>query len=149
MSQFTKNNKAYHDFFIEETVSAGIVLLGTEVKAIISGKANLQGSFVEIDKGEAWLHSMHIGQYDVSSKHNPHDETRKRKLLLTKKQIRDLNTQIQMKGYTLIPLSMETGINSRQNKIKVTIGVAKGKCNYDKRQSIKEKDIKREMSKFK
>ena len=136
------NRKARHDYFIEEEYEAGLVLTGTEIKSIRNGKANLKDSYAIIKNGEAFILNMHISKYDEGNQFN-HDETRTRKLLLNKKEIYKMRDAIEREGYTLIPLK----VYFKGNYAKVAIGVAKGKHNYDKRESLKEKDMKREIEK--
>ncbi len=136
------NRKARYDYAIEETYEAGIVLTGTEIKSIRNGKINIADSYAIIKKGEMYLLNTHISLYEEGNIFN-HEETRTRKLLLHKKEISKLNQRIELEGYTLVPLK----VYFVKNKIKVLIGVAKGKKNYDKRQTIKKRDTEREMAK--
>ena len=136
------NRKAKFDYEIEETIEAGIVLTGTEIKSIRQGRANLKDSYAIIKKNEVFLLGMHISPYKEGNQFN-HDELRTRKLLLHKKEILKLNNKITLDGYSLIPIKLYF----KKNKAKILLGVAKGKKLYDKRQSIKEKDIKRENQK--
>ena len=136
------NRKARHDYFIEEEYEAGLVLTGTEIKSIRNGKANIKDSYAIIKNGEAYILNMHISKYDEGNIFN-HDETRTRKLLLNKKEIYKMRDAIEQDGYTLIPLK----VYFKGNYAKVAIGIAKGKHNYDKRESLKEKDMKREIEK--
>ena len=136
------NRKAKHDYFIEDEYEAGIVLTGTEIKSIRNGKANIKDSYAIIKNGEAYILNMHISKYDEGNIFN-HEETRTRKLLLNKREIYKMRDAIEKAGYTLVPLK----IYFKGNYAKVLIGVAKGKHNYDKRESLKEKDIKREIEK--
>lgn len=135
-----KNKKAYFDYFIEEEIEAGIVLKGTEIKSIREGLANLKDCYAVIRNNEVFLLNMYIGKYTDASIFN-HEERRTRKLLLNKKEILKLRDKIEISGYTLVPIKLYF----KNNKAKILIGVGKGKKNYDKRESIKEKDIKREM----
>lgn len=135
-----KNRKAYHDYQIDEKYEAGIVLQGTEVKSLRDGKANFTDSFAFIQNGEVWLREFHISPYKFGSFSN-HDPRRQRKLLLSKKEIRELDKFVQQKSYTLIPLKLYF----KHGYAKVLIGVARGKKKFDKRESIKEKDTKRDM----
>ena len=137
-----KNKKAYFDYFIEEEIEAGIVLKGTEIKSIRDGKANIKDCYAIIKNNEVFLLNMYIDKYDDASIFN-HDERRTRKLLLNKKEILKLRDKVEISGYTLVPIKLYL----KNNKVKILIGVAKGKKNYDKRESIKEKDIKREIDK--
>lgn len=134
------NRKARHEFFIEDTIEAGIVLTGTEVKSIRQSKVNIKESFASIDDGEAYVNGMHISPYDHGNIHNV-DPIRKRKLLLHRKEIRKLIGEIKQKGYTLVPLS----VYLKDGKVKVEIAIAKGKRNYDKRDTIAKKDAERRM----
>lgn len=139
----TQNRKAFHDYFIEETIEAGIVLTGTEVKSLRAGKANLKDSYARIKDGEIFLLNTHISLYAKADGFNQPAPERTRKLLLHKKEIVRLLGKTKEKGYTLIP----TKIYFKDGKAKVELGLAKGKTSYDKRESIKEKDVKREMAK--
>ena len=135
------NRKARHDYFILDTVEAGLVLKGTEVKSLRSGNANLQDSHAVIKNGEVWLLGMHIGPYEHGSYLN-HEPRRTRKLLLSKREIRRLLTKVQEKGLTLIPLS----IYFKGPFAKVELAVAAGKKSYDKREAIKQRDAKRDIA---
>lgn len=137
-----QNKKAYHDYSIEETVEAGIQLLGTEVKSLRDGKANLKDSYVLIKDMEAFLFSCHISPYSHGNILN-HEPLRTRKLLLHKKEVERLKGKMQAKGYTLIPLK----IYFKGSYAKVEIGLAKGKREYEKRESIKEREAKRDIEK--
>ena len=134
------NRKAYHDYFIEETHEAGMSLLGTEVKSLREGKANLKDSYVAIKNNEAYLFNCHISPYSHGNIQN-HDPSRTRKLLLHRKEINRLWGNISLKGYTLVPLK----IYFKKGKAKVEIGLAKGKRQYEKRATIREKEAKREI----
>ena len=134
------NKKARHEFFIEDTLEAGIVLKGTEVKSIRQGKVNIKEAFANIQNGEIFLNGMHISPYEQGNIYNV-DPLRKRKLLLHKRQIRKLISETKLKGLTLVPLS----IYLKDGKVKVEIAVAKGKKLYDKRQTIATKDAERRM----
>ena len=135
-----KNKKATYDYFIEEEIEAGIVLKGTEIKSIRNGLANLKDCYAIIKNGEVFLLNMFISKYENGSIFN-HDERRTRKLLLNKREILKLRDKVEISGYTLIPIKLYF----KNNKAKILLGIAKGKKNYDKRESIKEKDIKREI----
>jgi SsrA-binding protein len=135
-----QNKKATHDYFIEETYEAGIVLQGTEIKSIRAGKANLKDSYVRIQNGEAALFGLHISPYEQGNRFN-HDPLRTRKLLLHKKEINKLYGEVKEEGYALIPLKLYL----KNGFCKVLIGLAKGKKNYDKRHSLKEKEAKRDI----
>lgn len=137
------NRKAYHDYFIQETFEAGIVLLGTEVKSLRDGKANLKDSHVVIKGDEAFLLNCHISPYTHGNLQN-HDPLRTRKLLLHKREINKLWGALSQQGLTLIPLK----IYFKKGKAKVEIGLAKGKRKYEKREAIKEKEADREMQRY-
>lgn len=137
-----KNPTAYHNYSIESTLEAGIVLTGTEIKSIKNGQANLKDSYAIIKNSEIFLLNMHISHYEQGNIFN-HDETRTRKLLLHKKEILKLNDKISMLGYTLVPLKLYF----KKNRAKILVGIAKGKKNYDKREAIKKKDIQRDIEK--
>lgn len=134
------NRKARHEFFIEDTIEAGIVLKGVEVKSIRQGKVNLKESYGVIDRGEVYLYGCHISPYEQGNIQNV-DPLRKRKLLLHKREIRRLEEAVNLKGLTLIPLSMYL----KDGKIKVELATAKGKKLYDKRRDIAERDAKRRI----
>jgi SsrA-binding protein len=135
------NKKAYHNYFIEEKFEAGMVLTGTEVKSLRVGKANLNDSFAIVKNGEAFLNNLHISPYDFGNREN-HDPDRMRKLLLHKKEIARLFGKIREQGYSVVPLRLYF----KSGMVKVEIGLAKGKKLYDKREDMKQKDQKREMS---
>lgn len=137
-----QNRKAYHDYSIEETIEAGIQLLGTEVKSLRDGKANLKDSYVLIKDSEVILLNCHISPYSHGNILN-HDPLRTRKLLLHRKEIERLRGKMQQKGYTLIPLK----IYFKGPYAKVEIGLAKGKRQYEKRETIKEREAKRAIEK--
>jgi SsrA-binding protein len=132
------NRKAKFDYFIESEIEAGIVLQGTEIKSLRKGSADLKDTYVRIKNDEAFIINMYIAKYDEGNIFN-HDERRERKLLLHKKEIKKLAELSTKDGYTLIPIKAYL----KKNIIKISIGVCKGKKNYDKREAIKEKDIKR------
>lgn len=135
-----QNRKAFHDYHVEETYEAGIVLQGTEIKSLRAGRANLKDSFARVEKGEVWLHNMHISPYEQGNRYN-HDPLRSRKLLLHKREINKLIGVSKETGYTLVPLK----IYLKNGFAKVLLGVAKGKKNYDKREDLKRKEAKREI----
>lgn len=137
-----KNRKANFDYEIIDTIEAGMVLKGTEIKSLRNGKANLKDSYAIIKNNEAFLLNMHISPYDYGNIFN-HEETRTRKLLLHKKEILKLNDKIRLDGFTLVPLK----VYLVKNKAKVLIGIAKGKKTYDKRETIKKRDLDRELKK--
>lgn len=136
------NRKVHHDYFIDEIYEAGIVLTGTEIKSIRNGNCNIRDCYCIIRNGEIYLLNMYIGPYKEGNIFN-HEETRDRKLLLHKKEIVKLEKFIEMKGYTLIPIKLYF----KNNRLKVSFGVCRGKKNYDKRETIKERDIQRAVSK--
>ena len=139
-----KNRSAYHEYFIDTKYEAGMVLLGTEVKSIRAGKVSFNDSYCLIHKGEIWIKSLHIAEYSHGNLNN-HDPVRDRKLLLQKREITKIEGKLKEKGYTLIPLRMY--INEK-NLVKIEIGLARGKKLHDKRESIKQKDVEREMKRF-
>ncbi len=134
------NRRARHDYFIEETYEAGIVLQGTEIKSIRAGRVNLKDSFARIHNGEAFVHNMHISPYEQGNRFN-HDPTRTRKLLLHKNEINKLIGYTQQKGYALVPLKLYI----KNGFAKLLIGVGKGKKQHDKREDLKQKAAKREV----
>lgn len=142
MKVVCQNRKAYHDYSIEETLEAGIQLLGTEVKSLRDGKANLKDSYVLIKEPEVFLFNCHISPYSHGNILN-HEPLRTRKLLLNRKEIERLRGKMQQKGYTLIPLK----IYFKGPFAKVEIGLAKGKRQYEKRETIKEREAKRDIEK--
>ncbi|MDQ0221852.1 SsrA-binding protein SmpB [Streptococcus moroccensis] len=142
-----QNKKARHDYTIVDTVEAGIVLTGTEIKSVRAARINLKDGFAQIKKGEAWLVNVHIAPYEEGNIWNQ-DPTRTRKLLLRKKQIAQLEGEVKGTGMTLVPLK----VYLKDGYAKVLIGLAKGKHDYDKRESIKrreqDRDIKRQIKNF-
>ena len=136
------NRKARYDYIIEDEYEAGIVLTGTEIKSIRQGKANIKDSYAIIRNEEIYLLNTHISAYEKGNIFN-HEENRTRKLIMHKKEIKKLNNKLILEGYTLIPLK----IYFVRGKAKILIGLCKGKKNYDKRETIKERDINREMQK--
>jgi len=136
------NRQARHDYFVLEEIEAGIELKGTEVKSIRNGNANIKDSYAIIKNHEVKLLNMYIKHYEQGNIFN-HNETRTRNLLLHKKEILKLNDHVQLEGCTLIPLK----VYFKKNKVKVLIGLCKGKKNYDKRETMKERDIKRNIDK--
>lgn len=137
-----KNRRATFDYAIAETYTAGIVLTGTEIKSIRQGKASLVDTFCYINNGEVWVKNMYIAEYFYGT-YNNHSERRDRKLLLTRKEIHALNRETSSPGFTIVPLRL---FISERGYAKLVIGVARGKKEYDKRQSIKERDDKRELA---
>jgi len=134
-----KNKKAYFDYFIEETYESGIELKGTEIKAIRNGSVDIKDSYVKFKDNEAFVINSFIDRYEEGNQFN-HEERRSRKLLLHKKEILKLQDQVAKEGYNVVPLKMYF----KKNKVKLLIGLAKGKKLYDKRESIKERDLKKE-----
>lgn len=134
------NRKARHEYFIEDTIEAGLVLTGTEVKSIRQGKINVKESYASIEGGEVFINNMHISPYEQGNIYNV-DPIRKRKLLLHKREIRKLAGAITQKGYTLVPLS----VYIKDGLVKVELATARGKKLYDKREDIAKKDAERRM----
>lgn len=139
-----KNRSAFHEYFFDNKYVAGIVLTGTEVKSLRDGKASFNDSYCIIHKGEIWLKSLHIAEYSHGTVNN-HDPVRDRKLLLEKREIRKIEAKLKEKGYTLIPLLI---FFNEKNLVKVEIGLGKGKKLHDKRETIKKRDVEREMKRF-
>ena len=136
------NKKAFHDFFIDETYEAGIALHGTEVKSMRMGKCSIKESFIRIENGEVFVYGMHVSPYEKGNIFNK-DPLRVKKLLLHKYEINKLLGKIKEKGYTLVPLQ----VYFKEGKVKVEIGLARGKKLYDKRADIAKKDQRREAEK--
>jgi len=136
-----QNRKARHDYHIEDTYEAGLVLMGTEVKSLRAGHANLVDGFVDIEKDEVWLHSVHIPEYSNGTWTN-HSARRKRKLLLNRSEIDKIERKVNEKGYTIVPLSLYF----KDGRAKVEIALAKGKKTWDKRQALRERDDNREKT---
>ena len=139
-----RNRSAFHEYFIEDKYDAGMVLTGTEVKALRSGKASFNDSFCTIDRGEVWLRNLHISEYEYGTYAN-HPPMRERKLLLRKREIKKLVNKLKDKGYTLVPLKIWF---NEKGFAKIQIGLAKGKKLHDKRASIKEREAQRELKRF-
>jgi SsrA-binding protein len=139
-----QNRKASHDYFIDEVLEAGIVLLGPEVKSLREGRGNLTDSYARVKKGEVFLYSMHITPYGYAH-HIRLDPVRPRKLLLNKREIKRLIGKTEAKGYTLVP----TKVYFTRGRVKVEIALAKGKRKYDKRKALKEKQLKKDMEEAK
>ena len=138
MKDLAVNRKAYHDYFIEETYEAGMVLLGSEIKSIRKGKVSLKEAYVHFSDEEAFVKNMHVASYKEAT-YNDHDELRDRKLLLHKREIHRLSNKCKLQGYTCIPLR----IYLLNGKAKMEIALAKGKTLYDKRESDKKRDMDR------
>lgn len=135
-----ENRKAFHDYFIEDRVEAGIVLTGTEIKSIRNGRVNLKDSYARLNDGEVWVYQMHISPYEQGNRFN-HDPLRPRKLLLHRAEINKLVGKIQLQGLTLIPIK----IYLKRGMAKVELAVGQGKKNYDKRQALAEREGKRDI----
>ena len=135
-----QNRKADHDYFVEDRYEAGIQLAGTEVKSIRAGTLNLKDSYCTVKNGELWVYSMHISPYEKGNIFNK-DPVRPRRLLMHKREIRKLHAMVQRDGYTLVPLS----IYFKDARVKVEVGLCKGKKNYDKRDAAAKRDANREM----
>lgn len=133
------NKKAYHDYFIDETYEAGVALHGTEVKSMRMGKCSIKESFIRIEQGEVFVYGMHVSPYEKGNIFNK-DPLRVKKLLLHRYEIHKLEGKIKEKGYTLVPLQ----VYFKEGKVKVEIGLARGKKLYDKRETIAKKDARRE-----
>ncbi len=136
-----RNKKAYHDYFVLESFEAGIELFGTEVKSVRQGKVNLKDAWCSIEKGEVYVNGMHISPYEFGNIFN-RDPMRKRRLLMHKREINRLYGQLKQQGLTLIPLSAYFN----RGRLKIQVGLCKGKKNYDKRESIARKDAEREAA---
>ena len=139
-NSLAENRKARHDYFVEETIEAGIALVGTEVKSIRNGKCNLKDCYADVQNGEIFILNMHISPYEQGNIFNV-DPLRERKLLLHKEQIGRLAGLVSRDGYTLVPLSLYL----KNGRVKVALGICKGKKNYDKRDSMLEKAHKRDI----
>jgi SsrA-binding protein len=138
-ASIAENRKAFHDYHILETHEAGIVLLGTEVKSIREGRVNLRDSFARVEKGEVWLYSVNISSYSHRG-YADHEPLRQRKLLMHRDEIRKLIGRTVEKGMTLVPLRLYF----KNGRVKVAVGLAKGKKEYDKRETIKRREVERE-----
>ena len=136
-----QNRKAHFNYTIDDTLECGIALEGTEVKSVKAGSVSFADSFALIEKGEVWVQNMHITEYSYSSVFN-HDPDRKKKLLLHKDEIKRLQRKVEEKGFTLVPLDFYL----KNGRVKVTLGVCKGKKQFDKRQDIRERDVNRDMA---
>jgi len=136
----TVNRQAYHDYYVERTIEAGIALMGTEIKSIRDGKVNLRGSYAIARNGELWLENSHIAVYEHGNRYN-HEPMRNRKLLLHRREINQLVGRVETKGLTLIPLKLYL----KGGRAKIELGLGRGKKLYDKREAIAERDVKREI----
>ena len=135
-----RNRRARHEYHVDETLEAGVVLAGSEVKSIRAGKATLVDAFADIDRGEAWLHQVDIGVYPFAHGRN-HDPRRKRKLLLHRREIDRLAGKIREKGYTLVPLSLY----EKKGRVKAELALVHGKQQWDKREDAKKRESQREI----
>ena len=135
------NRKAYYDYHVLESLEAGIALTGTEIKSVRAGAVNLREAYAQVEKGEVWLHNAHIARYEAGNRNN-HEPTRPRRLLLHRRQIHDLERQIQEKGVTLIPLKLYL----KDQLAKVELGLVRGKKQYDKRESIARREAERDIA---
>ena len=143
MPVLARNKKAFHDYFIEDKLEAGIELVGTEVKSVKAGKVSIKESFIRIVRDEIFVMNMHITPYEFGNINNV-AESRVRKLLLNRREIKKWSEKIKEQGYTIVPISVYT----KQSLVKMEIGLAKGKKIHDKRESLKRKDIDRDMKKI-
>lgn len=134
------NRKASHQYFLFDSIEAGIALKGTEIKSLRAGRVSLRESYVQIDGSEAWLVNAHIAPYDPASRFN-HDPRRRRKLLLHKREILRLDERVRQRGYTIVPTKMYF----KEGRVKVEIALARGKQKYDKRRELAKRDAQREM----
>jgi SsrA-binding protein len=139
-----RNRSAFHDYFIEDKFDAGMVLTGTEVKSLRDGRASFNDSYCYFHKGELWIKSLHIAEYSHGTVNN-HDPVRERKLLLQKRELRKLEAKIKEKGFSIVPLRI---FFNEKGFAKMEIGLGKGKKQYDKRETIKQRDTEREMKRF-
>jgi SsrA-binding protein len=140
VKQVAENRQARHEYFVEETYEAGLVLTGTEVKSIRLGRLSLRDGYAEVRDGEAWLLNVHISPYDKGNRFNQ-DPIRRRKLLLHKSEIRKLQAAVRERGYTLVPLNLFL----KNNRVKITLAIARGKKQYDKRETLAKRDVEREI----
>ncbi len=137
----TVNRKAYHDYFVEDSIEAGIVLTGTEIKSIRQGRVNIREAHARVDNGEIWLVNCHIAQYREGNRYN-HEPTRPRKLLLRKKEIASLGADVAKKGLTLVPLKMYF----KKGRVKIELGLVRGKKLHDKRRAIGQRESDRDIA---
>lgn len=136
----TLNRKAFHDYHVLDSLETGIALTGTEIKSIRAGAVNLREAYARVEEGQVWLHNAHIARYDPGSRYN-HEPLRARRLLLHRKQIAEMERQVQSKGLTLVPLRLYL----KDDLAKLELGVVRGKKQYDKRQAESEKEAQREI----
>lgn len=144
MAKELNNRQAYFHYFIEDKYVAGIVLLGTEVKSVREGKVSFNDAFCLFEKNELWLRGLYIAEYALGTSNN-HIAVHDRKLLLTKRELKRIQARMKERGHTLIPLKV---FLNEKNLVKVEIGLAKGKKSHDKRETIKERDVQKEMKRF-
>ena len=144
MAKEMNNRQAYFNYFIEDKYEAGIVLLGTEVKSIKDGKVSFNDAFCLFDKGELWLRGLYIAEYSLGTTNN-HIAVHDRKLLLNKRELKKLQNKMKDKGFTIVPLRV---FFNEKFLVKVDIGLGRGKKNYDKRETIKERDVQKEMKRY-
>lgn len=139
-----RNRSAYHEYFVEDKYTAGMVLSGTEVKSLRAGRASFNDSYCLFQKGELWIRSLHIAEYSHGTSSN-HDPMQDRKLLLQKRELRKLEARVKEKGYTIVPLRIYF---SEKGLAKLEVGLGKGKQQFDKRGTIKQRDTEREMKRY-
>ena len=139
-----KNRSIYFEYFIDVKYIAGMILTGTEVKSLRSGKASFNDSYCQLHQGDLWLKHLHIAEYSHGTVNN-HEPLRDRKLLLQKREIKKIESRLKEKGFTLMPLRI---FFNEKNLAKIEIGLAKGKKLYDKRETIKKRDVEKEMKRF-
>jgi SsrA-binding protein len=137
----TVNRKAFHDYHIDEQYEAGIQLTGTEIKSIRDGRVNLRDAFARVEGGEMWLYNMHISPYEQAGVYFQHEPLRRRKLLLHREEIEHLRRGVETRGYTIVPLRLAL----RKGRAKLDIGLARGKREYDKRDTLAERDARRQI----
>ena len=140
IKQVAANRKALHDYTIEDAYEAGVVLTGTEIKSVRAGRVNLRDGYVQIKDGEAWLLNVHISPYDFGNREN-HEPKRERKLLLHRQEIRRLQSKVNERGWTIVPLR----VYLKEGRAKVEIALARGKRLYDKRDAVAERDMDRDL----
>jgi SsrA-binding protein len=139
-----KNRSAYFEYYVDDKFTAGLLLLGTEVKSLRAGKASFNDSYCIFQNGELWIKSLHIAEYSHGTFNN-HDPLRERKLLLNRRELKKLESRIKEKGYTVIPLRL---FLNEKNLMKLEVGLAKGKKLHDKRETIKQRDTEREIKRY-
>ena len=139
-----KNRSAFHEFFIEDKYDAGMVLTGTEVKSLRDGRASFNDSYCYFHKGELWIKSLHIAEYSHGTTNN-HDPLRERKLLLQKRELKKMEAKMKEKGFTIVPLRIYF---NEKGLVKLELGLGKGKKLHDKRETIKSRDVEREMKRY-